>query len=76
VDGEVTPEQRDILVDNVEEDGAWYTVVSIEYPSHSKGDNNCLKIVTREIEGDFVNVDWYDGTGRTVEHDSFVAREG
>lgn len=79
----MTSEQRDILIASVQDDGGEYNIVTIEYPSHygfaesdpaRRGDDG-LKIVSRLVESDRVDVDIYRPDG-SVETSGFYARDG
>lgn len=70
----MTPEQREILIANVKDDGGEYNIVTIEYPCHygDTGGNDGLKIVSRSTR---VDVDIYRPDG-SVETSEYYAREG
>jgi len=73
----MTEEQRAVLRTNIDNEGSTYVIVTIEYPCYSsqstlRHDN--LKICTRQIEGDIVDVDVYDVAGQTIENRSYFAR--
>ena len=74
----MTREQREILQANLEGDGSTYNIVTITFPDSYRGNPGAcdgLKIVSRQIEGDIVDVDVYGPDGVTVDHYCYFARE-
>ncbi len=78
----MSPEQRDILIASVQDDGNEYDILTIEYPHHyewmpgervAKGGDDGLKIVSRLVESTRVDVDIYRPDG-SVETSGFYER--
>lgn len=68
----MTREQREVLKANLD---AEFPILTIEYPSHAKGRDDNLKVVTRGAGSDCIYVDFYAFDGATVEQSHYYARE-